>query len=238
MFSFGTRFDNCTSSVAQFHCHASALPAMMMPLAGVSQDQQAMYYLLQLAELATHLPVDACWVVVGVCPVPDPGLHSNSECLAQYGANRRVAVMVPNAVPEILEEKLYGAVAVLGCGDPSPMVFVKHLTVGVHMQGPVQIDAVFRDEQHLESSYQTTLMKYVLEHNKTLIEGDAVLFVPKYADSRDNPARRLITRLQRRAIKYLPGCAWVYSEKPCPSVQVHVADFLCFRQYVQVSTAW
>ena len=105
---------------------------MMMPLAGVSQDQQAMYYLLQLAELATHLPVDACWVVVGVCPVPDPGLHSNSECLAQYGANRRVAVMVPNAVPEILEEKLYGAVAVLGCGDPSPMVFVKHLTVGVH----------------------------------------------------------------------------------------------------------
>ena len=86
-----TRFENCTSSVAQFHCHASALPAMMMPLAGVSQDQQAMYYLLQLAELATHLPVDACWVVVGVCPVPDPGLHSNSECLAQYGANRRVA---------------------------------------------------------------------------------------------------------------------------------------------------
>ena len=64
---------------------------MMMPLAGVSQDQQAMYYLPQLAELATHLPVDACWVVVGVCPVPDPGLHSNSECLAQYGANRRVA---------------------------------------------------------------------------------------------------------------------------------------------------
>ena len=127
-----------------------------------------------------------------------------------------------------MEDDTCGAAPAFVRGDPLLMGCVEHSTSG-------QLELFFQNEQHLEKSYQKKLEESVLAHASILVEGGPLVFEPKYANSPENPTRRLVNRLQRRAMKHLPGLAWVILDDiACLRVQVHLAYLPSFRQWLQV----
>jgi hypothetical protein len=174
---------------------------------------------------------------VGMFPAPSVGLHSSGECLLQYTHAGHMIYMI--GLPAGPEENPYAFVSVTVRGAPSPMDFSKHFTIGPRKRVPVEIDAVFQDENHLRMFYQTTFVKSVLAHASILLEGDEVIFIPRYAGSPNIPARSLLHSIQRRAIKGLHGCTYyIFSSQCGPKVQVHMADEKCFKQCLAVNGTW
>jgi hypothetical protein len=166
------------------------------------------------------LPDGATCALVGRCPAL--GLHPSGQCLGQYADEGNIIYLV--ALPAGPEKNPYGSVSVIVRRVPSPMGLV------------TKIGAVFQDENHLTMCYQTTLVKSVLAHASILLEGDKVIFIPKYAGSLNNPARGLLNRIQRKAIKGLPGCTYCFvPSQGGPCVQVHMADKESFKQCLAVN---
>ena len=166
------------------------------------------------------LPDGATCALVGMYPAM--GLHPSGQCLGQYPNQRSIMYLV--AVPTWREENPDESVSVIVRRAPSSRGLV------------TEIDAVFQDENHLTRCYQKALVKSVLAHASILLEGDYLIFTPKYAGSPNNPARGLLNRMQRKAMKGLPGCTYVYvPSQGGRGVQVHMADKECFEQCLAVN---